>query len=165
MKVETESPAPYIVHPDTIHAAEERVISDALAILTKRLRKPGAIINTPKLVIDFLLLQIAEKEREVFGVIWLDARHGYITHEALFEGTATQTSVYPRELLKSGLKHNAVAAFIYHNHPSGDTEPSRADENLTFVVKDALSKADIKLLDHLIIGGTSACSLAERGLI
>src|SRR5512146_964267 len=97
--------------------------------------------------------------------VFLDAQHRVIASEELFNGTLTQTSVYPREVVKRALHHNAAAVIFAHNHPSGLAEPSRADEVLTQTLKQALALVDVKVLDHFIVGGGTAMSFAERGLI
>lgn len=97
--------------------------------------------------------------------MFLNAQHGLIACEQLFQGTLTQTSVYPREVVKTALKHNAAAVIFAHNHPSGIAEPSRADELLTQALKSALDLVDIKVLEHLIVAGMASVSFAERGLI
>jgi DNA repair protein RadC len=105
------------------------------------------------------------REREVFVVVLLDAQNGVLATEELFAGTLTQTSVYPREVVKTALRHNAAAVIFAHNHPSGIAEPSQADQLLTVNLKQALALVDIKVLDHFIVAGGSAISFAERGLL
>ena len=108
---------------------------------------------------------LAKLEHEVFVALYLDAQNKLITTEELFRGTLTQTSVYPREVVKRTLKHNAAAVIFAHNHPSGIAEPSRADEMLTSTLRQALSLVDVKVLDHLIVAGSATVSFAERGLL
>ena len=161
----SEDPANYIVTGAPATAYEDRVIAEALEILARRLRDPGALFDSPQVVRDYLRLKIAALEHEVFGCIWLDARHQVIEIEELFRGTLTQTSVYPREVVKRALAHNAAAVIFYHNHPSGAAEPSTADELLTRHLKEALQLIDTKVLDHFIVAHTKTTSFAERGLI
>lgn len=144
---------------------EENIISKALEILSRRMRKAEAYFNSPSAVRDFLRLKMAELEFEVFSVIFLDAQHGVIATEEMFRGTLTQTSVYPREVVKRALHHNAAAVIFAHNHPSGVCEPSRSDEMLTDTLKKSLELVDVKALDHFIVAGTNCLSFAERGLI
>ena len=121
---------------------------------------------SPGKVRDWLRLKLATRQNEVFMVLWLDAQNRLIKADELFSGTLTQTSVYPREIVKSALSHNAAAAILAHNHPSGVSEPSRADEMLTRSLKEALAMVDVKLLDHFIVAGnTLPLSFAERGLL
>ena len=122
-------------------------------------------LTSPKAVRDYLRLALSGREHEVFVVLLLDAQHRVIASEELFRGTLTQTSVYPREVVKCALKHNAAAAIFAHNHPSGVAEPSHADEILTRSLKSALALVDIQVLDHFIVAGSRTMSFAERGLL
>jgi len=122
-------------------------------------------LSSPAAVRDYLRLLLAPLQHEVFVGIFLDAQNRVIATEELFKGTLTQTSVYPREIVKSALRHNAAAVIFAHNHPSGIAEPSRADEMLTQSLKQALALVDVKVLDHFIIAASSALSFAERGLL
>ena len=123
------------------------------------------VLNAPAAVRDCLRIRFAGREYESFVAMFLDSQHRLITTEELFRGTLTQTSVYPREIVKAALRHNAAAVIFAHNHPSGITEPSKSDELLTQALKQALSLVDVKVLDHFIIAGASTLSFAERGLI
>ena len=123
------------------------------------------VLANPRAVGEYLRLHYAGQEREVFGVMFLDNRHRLIALEEMFLGTVDGASVHPREVVKRALKVNAAAVILAHNHPSGVAEPSQADELITVRVRDALALVDIRVLDHLIVGGTSVVSLAERGLI
>lgn len=160
--VKNETSPPYAVQ---IRGEEENIIAKALEILACRMRRAEAFFNSPAAVRDYLRLKMAELEFEVFSVIFLDAQHGVITTEEMFRGTLTQTSVYPREVVKRALHHNAAAVIFAHNHPSGVSEPSRSDEMLTTALKQALSLVDVKSLDHFIVAGTECMSFAERGLM
>ena len=122
-------------------------------------------LSSPRAVRDLLKLRLAGLPHEVFVCIQLDAQHRVISFEELFRGTLTQTSVYPREVVKAALRANAAAVIFAHNHPSGVAEPSHADEILTRSLKSALALVDVQVLDHFIIAGTSATSFAERGLL
>jgi DNA repair protein RadC len=122
-------------------------------------------LNSPRAVRDYLRLTLAGREQEVFAVLLLDAQHRVIACEELFQGTLTQTSVYPREVVKCALKHNAAAVIFAHNHPSGVAEPSHADEILTRSLKSALALVDIQVLDHFLVAGARTMSFAERGLL
>ena len=124
-----------------------------------------AALTSPGAVRDYLRLAIATREHEVFVCLWLDAQHRVIASEELFRGTLTQTSVYPREVVKAGLRANAAAVIFAHNHPSGVAQPSQADELLTRNLKDALFLVDIKVLDHFVVAGRQTLSFAERGLL
>jgi DNA repair protein RadC len=122
-------------------------------------------LSSPRAVRDYLRLVLAGREQEVFVVLLLDAQHRVTASEELFRGTLTQTSVYPREVVKCALKHNAAAVIFAHNHPSGVAEPSHADEILTRSLKAALALVDIQVLDHFIVAGSRTMSFAERGLL
>lgn len=124
----------------------------------------GALAS-PKAVRDYLRLVLARADREVFVALMLDSQHRVVVTEELFQGTLTQTSVYPREVVKCALRHNAAAVIFAHNHPSGVAEPSHADELLTRSLKSALALVDIQVLDHFIIAGSRILSFAERGLL
>lgn len=127
--------------------------------------KSGDIMESPQSVRNYLRLSLGGKSHEVFVGIFLDARHRTISTEELFRGTLTQASVYPREVVKRALFHNAAAMIFAHNHPSGVAEPSKADEMLTQSLKQALALIDIRVLDHFVIGSEEVVSFAERGLI
>ncbi|WP_295625042.1 DNA repair protein RadC [uncultured Nitrosomonas sp.] len=127
--------------------------------------KCGNVMNSPNLVRDFLRLSLANKPHEVFIGIFLDAKNHSIATEELFSGTLTQASVYPREVIKRALYHNAAAIIFAHNHPSGIAEPSHADKVLTQSLKQALALIDVKVLDHFIVGNGIALSFAEHDLI
>ncbi|MBI5901831.1 MAG: DNA repair protein RadC [Rhodocyclales bacterium] len=123
-------------------------------------------LASPEAVRDWLRLALGQTPHEVFLALWLDAQNRLIASEELFSGTLTQTSVYPREVVKRALAHNAGAVILAHNHPSGLAEPSRADEVLTSSLRQALAMIDVKLLDHFIVAGSARpLSFAERGLL
>jgi DNA repair protein RadC len=132
--------------------------------MDERLRQ-GAALTSPSAVRDYLRLALASREHEVFVCIWVDAQHKVIAVEEPFRGTLTQTSVYPREIVKAALAANAAAVIFAHNHPSGVAQPSQSDELLTRNLKEALALVDVKVLDHFIVAGHRAISFAERGLL
>jgi DNA repair protein RadC len=124
------------------------------------------LLGSPQAVRDWLRLKLATLPYEVFGVLWLDNQNHLIEYDELFRGTLSQTSVYPREIVKQALLRNAAAAILVHNHPSGVAEPSRADELLTRALKEALAIVDVKVADHFIVAGNAKpISFAERGLL
>ena len=128
--------------------------------------KQDSLLNTPDTVRDYLRLHLAGLRHEVFFALWLDAQNRLVAAEELFRGTLTQASVYPREVVKKALAHNAAAVVLAHNHPSGVAEPSSADSQLTRELKQALALVDVRVLDHFIVAGTaSPLSFAERGLL
>ena len=125
----------------------------------------STVLGSPQAVRDYLRLKLQDRPHEVFVGVFLDAQNRVLAVEELFRGTLTQTSVYPREVVKRALHHNAGALIFAHNHPSGVAEPSRADEALTQALKQALALVDVRVLDHFVIGAGTAMSFAERGLI
>lgn len=144
-----------------IHACFElsrRAISQEL--------RTGNALDSPTAVRQWLKLSLAQLPHEVFVALWLDNRHQLLASEELSRGTLTQTSVYPREVVKKALQHNAAAVIFAHNHPSGFAEPSLADESLTRALKEALALIDVRLLDHFIVAGNGTpLSFVERGLL
>jgi DNA repair protein RadC len=132
--------------------------------LLEPLRKRDAL-SSPTMVRDFLRITLAERDYEVFMVLFLDSQNHVIECEEMFRGTLSQTSVYPREIVKRALFHNAAALILAHNHPSGVAEPSRADEMLTATLTRALALVDVKVLDHFVIGSGAVLSFAERGML
>jgi DNA repair protein RadC len=132
--------------------------------LGERLRE-GSALTSPGAVRDYLRLALGGRQHEVFVCLWLDAQHRVISFQESFRGTLTQTSVYPREIVKAALAANAAAVIFAHNHPSGVAQPSQADELLTRNLKEALGLVDVKVLDHFIVAGSQALSFAERGLL
>ena len=141
------------------------VVQAALDWLQQQFREPGAALDSPALVRDYLRLRLGNRRHEVFAVVFLDAQHRVIDTAELFRGTLTQTSVYPREVVLRALHHQAAAVVLAHNHPSGSVQPSRADEALTQTLKAALALVDVRVLDHVIVAPGQALSMAEKGLI
>jgi len=123
------------------------------------------VFESPHAVTHFLQMHLAHCPREVFAVMFLDAQHRLLQFEEMFQGTLSQASVYPREVVKRALDLGAAAVVLAHNHPSGSVEPSRADERLTMSLKDALQLIDVRVLDHIIVAPGQSCSLAERGVL
>jgi DNA repair protein RadC len=123
------------------------------------------VLSSPKQVRDYLCLKLGGLTREVFMVLFLDAQNRIITNEEMFSGTLTQTSVYPREVVKRALHHNAASVIFAHNHPSGIAKQSQADELLTAELKNALALVDVRVLDHFVIAGNTTLSFVERGLL
>lgn len=125
----------------------------------------GDALNSPRAVREYLQLSLRTRQQEVFVALFLDAQHRVIASEELFQGTLTQTSVYPREVVKRALHHNAAAVIFAHNHPSGVAEPSQSDQLLTDALKQALQLVDVRVLDHFIVAGAGCLSFAEKGLL
>jgi DNA repair protein RadC len=125
----------------------------------------GDALNSPRAVREYLQLLLRTRPQEVFIAIFLDAQHRVIASEELFQGTLTQTSVYPREVVKRALHHNSAALIFAHNHPSGVAEPSQSDQLLTDALKQALQLVDVRVLDHFIVAGAGCLSFAEKGML
>lgn len=122
-------------------------------------------LTSPDATRDFLRVMFAKETHEVFTIIFLDSQHGVLDYQSLFQGTIDGAAVYPREIVKAVLDNNAAAVILCHNHPSGSAEPSQADRSITNRIISALETVDVKVLDHLIAGGSEIVSFAERGLI
>jgi DNA repair protein RadC len=140
------------------------VFEMARRALSQRLKEREAF-HTPGAVKQYLQLQLAHKNHEVFAVLFLDSQNRMLAMEELFRGTLSQTSVYPREVVLRALHHQAAAVVLSHNHPSGSVQPSRADEHLTQTLKASLALVDVRVLDHIIVGQGQALSMAEQGLM
>ena len=160
MNITTCPPGSGEISPTT-----QRTIRRALTLLERQLREPGVAFTSSQAVRDWLRLQLATLEREVFMVIFLDNQHRLIAHETLFTGTINRTEVHPREVIKRALHHNAAAVVLAHNHPSGEVTPSKADRLITERLVQALGLVDIRVPDHLIVGGSQVFSFAEHGLL
>ena len=146
-------------------AREDAVIAEAIDILRNRLKGEGVTLSSPNRVKEYLICQFGTSDREIFSALWMDVRNRLIDHEILFYGTLTHCAVYPREVVKSGLRLNAASCILVHNHPSGIPDPSEADQLLTRHLIQALSLIDARVLDHIIVAGTRTYSFAEHGLI
>lgn len=140
------------------------VVEMARRALAQPLREQP-VFDAPAKVKDYVALHLGARVQEVFAVLFLDGQHRLLKLESLFHGTLTQTSVYPREVVRRALELNAGAVILAHNHPSGVAEPSRADEYLTQTLKSALQLVDVRVLDHLVVGQGTVTSFAERGLL
>jgi DNA repair protein RadC len=125
----------------------------------------GDVLSSPQAVRRYLQFSLGHRPHEIFVAVWLDAQHRVLKAQELFAGTLSQTSVFPREVVKDALRHNAAAVIFAHNHPSGVAEPSQADQILTETLKRALDLVDVKVLDHFVVGRGAATSFAERGIL
>ncbi|MBV8031321.1 MAG: DNA repair protein RadC [Betaproteobacteria bacterium] len=149
-------------------AAKRAQLAAAIELARRSLKESlaaGAALTSPGAVRDYLRLTLKARPHEVFVCLWLDAQHRVLAVEEPFRGTLTQTSVYPREIVKAALARNAAAVIFAHNHPSGAAQPSQADELLTRNLRDALALVDVKVLDHFVVAGSQSISFAERGLL
>lgn len=145
---------------------EDRTVYRALRILERRLRTGGPVLNDPELVRRWCQLNLVDRDREVFCALFLDTQNRLIAWEELAHGTLAEAAVYPREVVKAAIRHNAGAVIFAHNHPAGTTTESGADLRLTRRLKEALQTVDVRVLDHFIVGGMEVpMSFAERGLL
>lgn len=143
---------------------EQTIIDQALAILASK-TNTNDVISQPALAINLCKLELAGLAREAFGVLLLNNQNRVIRFETLFWGTINAASVYPREVVKTVLEHNAAAVIFAHNHPSGEAEPSSADRTITDVLVQALNLIDVRVLDHIVVADDRHVSFAERGLL
>jgi DNA repair protein RadC len=156
-----ERPEEYLVtRPVTLDEVFEFVRRE----LEKRFSRENAL-TCPADTKRYLIAQLAREESEVFAALFLDTRHRPIAFDRLFFGTLDGCSVHPREVVKRALRHNAAAVIFSHNHPSGAPEPSPADQTITTRLKDALAMVEVRVLDHIIVGGAETMSFAERGML
>ena len=163
-----QAPIALIQAPVSADMAEhERAVVDAaLLIIRAHWRSRGGVtFDSPARVKEFIELQLAHLEHEVFAVMFMTTQRQLIAFEQMFRGTLAHTSVHPREIVKRALALNAGAVVLAHNHPSGAAEPSLADELVTQAVRTALQLVDVRVLDHMVVGSTQVMSFAERGLL
>ena len=153
-----ENGAEYAALPSIL--AAKTLITRALA---ENLQQDSVVFNNPQTTKDYLRLLMGGYQHEVFLVLFLDTQHRVIAEDEMFRGTLSQTSVYPREIIKRALQHNAAAVILAHNHPSGNANPSLADRNLTDLLTQTLNMVDIRVLDHMVIGAHEVLSFAENG--
>lgn len=149
--------------PHDLPVTEARTIRRALRLLEKYQRQPGEQFNSTTFTKTWLQLRLALQEREVFIVLYLDNQNRLLQCETLFTDTINHTEVHPREVVKLALRHNAAAVILAHNHPSGETEPSKQDQHITQHLVKALAIVEVRVLDHLIVGIGDVLSFAERG--
>jgi DNA repair protein RadC len=145
-------------------AAPQDVLDRAQALMAQRFRSGAPVLSAPNRTREFLRLKLGALEHEVFAVLFLDKRHRLIEYVELFRGTIDGASVHPREVVKEALARNAAALIFCHCHPSGQSSPSQADEQITMRLKSALDLVDIRVIDHIIVGETMT-SFAEIGLL
>jgi len=159
---------PELLQVNGLGIAKAAQLAAVIELARRSLReelKSGSVLASPGAVRDYLRLALGARDHEVFLVLFLDAQHRVLSNAELFRGTLTQTSVYPREVVKAALAANAAAVIFAHNHPSGVAQPSQADELLTRQLKEALAQVEVKVLDHFIVAGNQTLSFAERGLL
>lgn len=146
-------------------ATDDEIVGKALSIISRRMKKPLLTFSDPTDIQHYVRLKASLLPYEVFSVFFFSASFGLIAHEEMFRGTLTQTSVYPREIVMRAMELNCASVVFSHNHPSGVSKPSRADENLTQRLKAALALVDVRVVDHIIVGGETVTSMSALGLM
>ena len=159
----------YSSTPERRVATVDSLLSCARELSRRRrirlMQRQSPDMTSPKAAVALLIEHFDDRDYESFMVLFLDAQHRLIAAEEMFRGSLTQTSVYPREVVKRALELSAASLIFAHNHPSGSAEPSRADEHLTSALKSALALVEVRVLDHIVVAGEHTTSFAERGLI
>lgn len=145
-------------------ATADQILEAARKVVEQKMLR-GVPFTSPAEVKEYLIARLAGLEHEVFAVIYLDAQHRVLDYVEMFRGTVSQTAVYPREIVKAALVRNSSALVLAHNHPSGNAEPSRMDQLLTQTLTSALALVGVRVIDHLIVSGSTVLSFAERGLL
>jgi DNA repair protein RadC len=145
--------------------SKDEVIAAAIRFVEERATYTSATLHSARETKDLLRLRIGDSEREIFCVLYLNSQHKLIEVDELFKGTIDGAAVYPREIAKAALAHNAAAVILGHNHPSGITEPSSADRRITERITSSLGLLDIRVLDHVIVSTSESFSFAEEGLL
>lgn len=145
-------------------ATADQIVEAARQVVDQRMQR-GTSFKDPTTARGYFQGKLAGLEREVFAAVFLDTRHRLIAFAELFHGTVDGAEVHPREVVRQALLHNAAAVIVAHNHPSGDVEPSAADRAVTLRLKQALALVDVRLLDHVIVGGPSSLAMAELGWV
>ena len=145
--------------------SDDWIIRQAIALLEQRVFKAGPLLDQPQAVKDYLRLKLVAEPNEVFAIVFMNSQHRVLAYEPMFKGTVDQTSVYPRVLVQRALALNASAVILAHQHPSGMTVPSAADQALTDRLKAALAIVDVRVVDHFIVGKGTPYSFAESGLL
>ena len=149
---------------DLSESEQDSVKRLSLEVLTEKY-KVGTVLTSPASVREYLQLKLHDRKAENFGAVFLDNRHRVLCFEEMFQGTIDGAQVHPRVVVQRALEANAAAVILYHNHPSGLAEPSKADEHITNRLKDALSLVDVRVLDHFVVGGDVVTSFTECGLL
>lgn len=149
----------------TTSQSDDWIIQKAIEVLEQRVFKAGPLLGGPQAVKDYLRLKLVAEPNEVFAILFMNSQHEVLAYEPMFKGTIDSAKVHPRVVLQRALELNAAAAILSHQHPSGTTEPSSADRQLTTQLKTALELIDVRVLDHIIVGKGAPYSFAESGLL
>ena len=163
--MKTVRPSDEAYSTESTFEQEDQLIAEAKQLLYARLQTRDQVLSSPQTVRDYLCLQLAERQREVFSCLFLNSQHRLIEYQELFEGTIDCCSIFPREVVKAALQVNAAAVIFAHNHPSGVAKPSQSDKSITRRLVEALSLLDIRVLDHFVVGDDAVVSFAECGLL
>jgi DNA repair protein RadC len=145
-------------------ASADQILSAARQAIEQKFQR-GIACTSPAMIKEYLCAKLAAMDHEVFAVMLMDNQNCLIEYVEMFHGSINQAAVYPREVVKLALKHNAAAMIVSHNHPSGSAEPSEADKMMTQTLQKALALVDVRLLDHVIVAGGTTASFAQRGLL
>ena len=145
-------------------ASADDILTAARDIVDDRMQR-GASFTDPNVARSYFRDKLAGAEREIFATVFLDTRHRLISYAEIFMGSIDGAEVHPREIVKAALRHNAAAVIVAHNHPSGDVTPSAADRAVTARVKQALALVDVRMIDHVIVGGNQTLSMAAAGQV
>lgn len=164
-RINSEAAAPYDVDTTEQNNKDKEIVEQALEILLRRMRVPGAALTSPDAVTQYLQLTISEREYELFYCVYLDTKHRVIDLISEFRGTIDGCTIHAREVVVGALYRNAAAVIFAHNHPSGNAEPSQQDVLITGRLKSALALIDVRVLDHFIITPSETVSLQQRGLL
>lgn len=163
MQINTET-QPLYNTDNTDNLTDDLIIAQALAILETRCAPTTKISNRADLV-DCARLRYGQLDIEVFAIVWLSTAHEIILFDEISKGTINAAAIYPREVAKNAIKYSASAAILFHNHPSGNCQPSSADKLITQKLKSALSLIDVTVLDHIIVSGCESYSFADYKLL
>ncbi|MEN1957416.1 RadC family protein [Luteimonas changyuni] len=156
----------YVRTPSRLYkvAGADEILEAARVVVGNRMQR-GTSFSDPQTAKDFFQGKLAGLQKEVFAAAFLDARHRLIEYVELFQGTIDGAEVHPREVVRHAIRTNSAAIIVAHNHPSGSADPSAADRTVTARLKQALSLVDVRLIDHVVVGGEQAVAMAERGWI
>ncbi|HEB56627.1 MAG TPA: DNA repair protein RadC [Gammaproteobacteria bacterium] len=153
-----------VEHKHLTASEQESIIKLARDVVRENY-KPGQLVSSSTDIKDLMIFRLADLNNEIFGAVFLNNRHTIIDIEDLFQGSIAGASIHPRVVVQRAMECNAAAVIFYHNHPSGDPRPSEADQEITKRLKDALELMDVRVLDHLVVGGADVVSFADQGLL
>ena len=158
-------PTPETTCSTQLSVREHKLIQMAVQVLERRIFQREGVVSDPAHVQHYLRLKLAGQINEAFGILLLDSAHQILSFDILFTGTINHTTVHPRVIVQRALLHNAAAVILVHNHPSGATQPSAADRQLTVRIQEVMAMVDVRVLDHFIVGCGEPYSFATSGLL